>query len=131
MKFDKGCGFERAMEVKPKVKKALEDLRLAGDFYFWPYQNGREDGLGIIAHRQCSDATGGKSKTCWVAWAENRNSDDMVVYSDAGLPNTYGVGGGITEKAYQERAFLSPYQNKNWKQNVVKVIVERVKTLLS
>ena len=57
-----------------KVPKGRNDLSLRH------YQNGREHGF-IVSNWPASNDK--ETFTRWVAFAENRNSDDIVVYSSA------------------------------------------------
>lgn len=64
------------------------------------YQNCREQGFIVINYH----AHGGKDfQTRWVAFAENRNSDDVVVYPGEGFCPFQG----ITEESYKNAEYFS------------------------
>lgn len=63
------------------------------------YTNGREHGyaLELIFNERYIDY----DKRVWIAFSENRNSDDTVVYNDVGEWN-----GKITEKSWQDASYF-------------------------
>lgn len=63
------------------------------------YTNGREHGyaLELTFNKRYVDV----DKRIWIAFSENRNSDDIVVYDDVGYWN-----GNITEKSWQDASYF-------------------------
>lgn len=68
------------------------------------YENGREHGLALrIYPKEGKDST--------ICWAENRNSDEIVVY--VGEPGEYFTDGHVpTERAYSYKTFF-PHDKKD------------------
>jgi len=77
--------------------KETEEAEFLKDFY----SNGRENGyilqLSYINNKYLID----EDKRIWIAFSENRNSDETVVYVDKGTWN-----GRLTEKSYQEAKYF-------------------------
>ena len=69
------------------------------------YNNGRERGYVLQLKYVDSDFIFDSSVSRWIAFSENRNSDDTVVYTDCGYWN-----GEITEKSWKEAKYFS-YKN--------------------
>lgn len=86
------------------------------------YSNGRENGyilqLTYVNGKYLFD----EDKRIWIAFSENRNSDETVIYVDKGTWN-----GRLTEKSYQERKYFkfsdiykcAEYIKKTMKQAVI------------
>jgi hypothetical protein len=86
-----------ADKVLRKLKVLLRELDLDGDASLESYQNGREQG-----HALQFWSKSGPLKTRWIAWSENRNSDDIVVYhTDKGDPMQ-----GLSDDAYANARYF-------------------------
>lgn len=84
MKLEKVTSLKRAEKVVKLIKEKGKKLKLT-TAWVESYQNGREQGLSICSIKY------------WIAIAEYRRSDEIVVYVDEIHPNR-----GITDEAYQK-----------------------------
>lgn len=83
------------------------------------YTNGREHGyaLELVYSKGYVDC----DKRVWIAFSENRNSDDTVVYNDVGEWN-----GKITEKSWQDASYFKYgdfYKCAEYIYNLMKYVV--------
>jgi hypothetical protein len=85
-----------ARAVLKAINKRLLKVKTTENYlYLNHYQNCREQGF-IIINRS-------NGKTRWVAFSENRNSDDIVVYPSTGevVPMQ-----GVSNKSWESRVFF-------------------------
>lgn len=82
--------------------------------YLGSYQNGREQGH-TLTYR-------GRGRSVWVAWAEHRSSDSIVVYADKNNPMQ-----GLSDEAYKNAASFGPDELIKAADHVVSVITGIVK----
>ncbi len=80
------------------------------EFHTIPYVNGRELGYKIIINDWSSATIPEKHRVIYyIAWATNRNSDNIVVYDWSevadGFPDTTNFK--ITKESYENRVFFS------------------------
>jgi len=86
-----------ADKVLKHVRRILRGMPLAGSARLESYQNCREQGHAISFYVAKEGF-----KPLWIAWSENRNSDDIVVYhTDAGDPMQ-----GLSDAAYKNARYF-------------------------
>ena len=99
MKLRTNHSLIRAHKVKALIAKAVAGLGFSstGGSRIGSYQNGREQGLSLSL--RCG------IKYCWLAWAEARCSDSIVIYRCELDPMQ-----SITEEAYQNGMYFTDEQ---------------------
>lgn len=97
-----------AFNILKKVKDILS--KNEGIYYLECYQNGRESGFCI------NNNLGDK----FVAFSENRNSDDIVVYT-SNVP--FNMAGNIpSDEVYQQRKFFNYRKTKEAAEFIVEFL---------
>lgn len=84
-----------ANKVLYLLKKELKKLPDQITVIIESYQNGREQGIAIVV----TDFN--KLDSLWIAFSENRNSDDIVVYFDKNNPMQ-----SVSDKAYKAAKYF-------------------------
>lgn len=77
------------------ARKVLGRLKIPKVFVIEAYSNGREQGFALFLYKKK------------IAFSENRNSDDLVVY--VGLQNEFDMAGNIpNERVYRIAKYFPP-----------------------
>lgn len=108
--------IHRTTYVADAVLAIVEGLAFEIDLTLEPYQNGREHGWALHNYR-----TGNK-----VAFSENRNSDDIVVY--LGKCVDFAFAGNVpSDKVYHKGAYYFSY-DAHYKaaERIVKYLKEEI-----
>jgi len=90
-------GLKRSLKILKAVKLPKCD---AHDISVGTYANGRENGLCVRVY-----TPGPKYYVKVFVFAENRNSDDMVLYS--GNEREFTINSGLTDEVYARKEFFS------------------------
>ena len=91
---------ELANRVLRLVKKDLAGIESDEQVGIGSFQNGREQGHTLTVNVMANGRLLLPFRTLWVAWAENRNSDDIVVYFADQDPCQ-----GVSEEAYKNARY--------------------------
>jgi hypothetical protein len=113
--------FGQARGVLAAVRRLLKDVELRDNqtVILEPYKNGREKGFCLKAFRGNSYRKGVSYVS--IAFAENRKSDDIVVYTD--LMRDFDMQGNVpTEKAYEDRKYFGYQQYEKAAKHIVSII---------
>jgi len=100
MQIQRTTSMRRADQVATALRRELRDWQSPGcmnNGYIYPYLNGREQGLTLSVFGDGVPA---------FTFAENRNSDDIVVYEDPRWSSCRGNGGAPSEEVYAARKFF-------------------------
>lgn len=100
MRIEKTASMRVADRVAVALRRGLKTWQrpdgVANEATLYPYLNGREHGLTLVCYADGVPA---------FTFAENRNSDDIVVYEE---PKWSTFGFGVpSESAYTARKFFS------------------------
>ncbi len=129
MKIEKTTAV--ADHVLTPLLRRLRKSKFDGDAIVYPYVNGRERGWRVDI---CSSMFPGLW-TASVAFSENRNSDDIVVYPENAHELTQRPEVGITDIAYAKKAFFhsghfsdaAAFAYRNLMRQVVNFVVSKKK----
>jgi hypothetical protein len=84
------------MDLALRVVASMKRIKANSEAYVQAFRNGREQGVEVKSYYGVTERS--------VAIAENRNSDDIVLYF--GSPAIPAYGHTLTEKAYASRRFV-------------------------
>lgn len=88
-----------------------------------PYINGREYGH-VLKLVKAGKEYIFNDNALWIAFAENRNSDNIVVYFEESI-----WLGEITDKSYENRTMFSFYEAAKAAEHIVSILSNKVKII--
>ena len=101
MRIERTASMRVAERVAAALRSGLKTWQrpdgMTNEATLYPYLNGREQGLILACYAEGVPA---------FIFAENRNSDDIVVYEDLEWSLLIGGGGAPSEAAYKARRFF-------------------------
>jgi len=109
-----------ADKVLKLVKTELAKMESDESVTLGSYQNGREQGHSLSMIIVCNKGL----KSLWLGFAENRSSDDIVVYKDT----TMDPGMGISDEAYKNAKYFRTEQEAC--DYIVKEVENRITALV-